>query len=51
LSDTFVRLIAEFKTRYVLTYTPRGVAPSGWHTLDVKVSRRAAVQARRGYLR
>jgi Ca-activated chloride channel family protein len=51
LSDAFVRFIGEFKARYVLTYTPRGVAPSGWHTLDVKVNRRAAVRARRGYLR
>lgn len=52
LRDTFVRVISEFKSRYVLTYTPTGVAPGGWHALDVRLKRvRADVTARRGYLR
>jgi Ca-activated chloride channel homolog len=52
LRDTFVRVIREFKSRYVLSYTPRGVGPSGWHSIDVRLkTRRAEVTARRGYLR
>jgi hypothetical protein len=38
------------KTRYVLSYTPRGVAREGWHTLDVRLTRRAGdITARKGY--
>jgi VWFA-related protein len=52
LRDTFVRVVNEFKSRYVLTYTPGGVAPGGWHALDVRLKKvRADVTARRGYLR
>lgn len=50
LSDTFVRVLAEFRQRYVLSYTPRGVAGPGWHQLDVRVKkRRVTVKARPGY--
>jgi VWFA-related protein len=52
LSDAFVRVVDEFRSRYVLTYTPRGVDAKGWHQLDVRVNARGAtVQARTGYLR
>lgn len=52
LRDLFARIIADFRTRYVLTYTPRGVDTAGWHPLEVKVKRRkATVTARRGYSR
>ena len=52
LRETFLRVIDEFKSRYVLTYTPSGVAPGGWHALDVRLKKvRADVTARRGYLR
>jgi VWFA-related protein len=52
LRETFARVVAEFKSRYVLMYTPRGVAPDGWHALDVRVKGRdGRVTARRGYLR
>jgi VWFA-related protein len=50
LGSTFVRILNEFRERYVLTYTPRGVSRAGWHTLDVRVKgRRLTVKARRGY--
>jgi Ca-activated chloride channel homolog len=52
LRETFVRVVNEFKSRYVLTYTPRDVAPGGWHSIAVDLTRqRADITARRGYLR
>ena len=52
LRDTFVNIVHEFRTRYLLTYTPRGVDATGWHPIDVRVKgRRGAVTARRGYLK
>jgi hypothetical protein len=39
-------------SRYLITYTPRGVDARGWHPLEVKLKgRRGNVTARRGYLR
>ncbi len=47
---TFVRILDEFRQRYVVSYSPRGVASSGWHRLDVRLkNRRATVRARNGY--
>jgi Ca-activated chloride channel family protein len=52
LRERFVRVVKEFKSRYILTYTPRNVASGGWHSLEVSLKRqRADVRARRGYLR
>jgi len=52
LRDTFVQVINEFRSRYPITYTPRGVAAGGWHPIDVKLKgRKGKVTARRGYLR
>lgn len=52
LRDTFARVVNEFKSRYILSYTPRGVEPGGWHAIDVRLrGRRGDVTARRGYLR
>lgn len=51
LSNAFLRILNEFRQRYLLSYSPRGVAPAGWHRIEVKVkNRRAAVKARAGYL-
>jgi len=51
LGETFVRVLEEFRRRYVISYTPRGVDKSGWHRLEVRVKgRRAAIKARPGYL-
>jgi VWFA-related protein len=50
LSRTFVSILEEFRQRYVVSYSPRGVAKDGWHTLQVRVKgRRANVKARAGY--
>ena len=39
-----------FRNRYLISYSPNGVARTGWHRLDVRVkSRRATVRARPGY--
>ena len=40
----------DIRTRYLLTYYPTGVAPDGWHALDVRVTRAGlTVKAREGY--
>ena len=42
----------EFRSRYLLTYVPRGVDARGWHGIDVKLrGKNGNVRARRGYLR
>ena len=52
LQAAFARVLSEFRSRYLLTYSPSGVESSGWHELDVRVRGRGRdVQARRGYLR
>jgi VWFA-related protein len=60
LADAFARVLNEFRTRYVLAYTPEGVGrDDGWHTVKVSLKRRAleagvalrasAVRVRAGY--
>ena len=50
LAPTFRRVLADFRSSYVLHFTPKGVSPGGVHTLDVRVRRRGVeVRARRGY--
>jgi Ca-activated chloride channel homolog len=50
LGATFVRILEEFRQRYVISYTPRGVPAGGWHRLEVRVKRRGtSVHARPGY--
>jgi VWFA-related protein len=50
LSQTFLRILDEFRQRYLLSYSPRGVSQTGWHRLEVRVKgRRATVSARAGY--
>ena len=52
LRPTFTRILAEFRQRYLITYSPRDVAPGGWHQLRVDVrGRHATVKARPGYMR
>ena len=46
------RALDEFRSTYVLHFTPRGVDPGGFHALQVSVKRTGLmVKARRGYLR
>jgi Ca-activated chloride channel family protein len=50
LQELFARVLEELRSRYLLTYSPTGVAREGWH--DVKVSLKGArgdVIARPGY--
>jgi Ca-activated chloride channel family protein len=51
LASMFLGILDEFRQRYLVSYTPTGVAKDGWHKLDVKVrNRRATIKARPGYL-
>jgi VWFA-related protein len=51
LSGAFTQLLDQFRSSYVLHYTPSGVSSTGFHTLAVKVKRDGTfdVRARRGY--
>ena len=52
LRETFVRIVTEFRSRYLLTYTPQGVDAGGWHPIEVRLkSKKGKVTARRGYMR
>lgn len=50
LGSIFLSVLEEFRHRYLVSYTPKGVATDGWHRLDVRVNRDATVKARPGYL-
>jgi VWFA-related protein len=51
-SSVFLRILNEFRQRYLLTYIPRDVSESGWHKVEVRVGNRAArVRTRPGYMR
>ena len=52
IESRFLEALKEFKSRYLITYTPKGVDTTGWHALQVQVKRKGAqVAARRGYQR
>jgi Ca-activated chloride channel homolog len=51
LSAVFLNVLEEFRHRYLISYTPKGVERGGWHKLDVGIrGRKVAVKARPGYL-
>jgi VWFA-related protein len=51
LQKTFLAILEEFRRRYVLSFTPRGVSTAGWHRLQVRVKgRRPTIVARQGYI-
>ena len=51
LGPAFLAILEEFRHRYLVSYTPRGVTKDGWHRLDVRIrNRKATVKARPGYL-
>ena len=51
LASTFRRVLADFRSSYVLYFTPKGVDRNGSHALDVRVKQEGTeVRARRGYL-
>ncbi len=50
LRGRFEAILSEFRQRYLISYTPRGVDRSGWHDVVVRVKGRAAtVRTRPGY--
>ena len=50
LRAAFATVVSQFRSRYLLTYRPRGVEGAGWHAIELKLtSGRATVTARRGY--
>ena len=49
LDSIFVGILEEFRQRYLVSYTPRGVVHEGWHKLEVRVKRSGTVKARPGY--
>jgi VWFA-related protein len=50
LSAAFLTILDEFRQRYLISYSPTGVAKDGWHRLDVRVkNRRVTVKSRAGY--
>jgi hypothetical protein len=51
VADLFKRAFDDFRTSYVLAYTPAGVPGHGWHDIKVGVKRpgRIAVRHRQGY--
>jgi len=49
LEESFTRVLAEYRQRYILTFSPETPAP-GWHALQIRVKRRGlTVRARDGY--
>jgi VWFA-related protein len=52
LRDTLLRLLNEYRQRYLLAFSPTGVAAGGYHTVKVTVSKKGAtVKTRQGYER
>ena len=50
LAESFLEVLAHVKSRYLLRYEPTGVAPDGWHKLEVTLrGKKGDVRARRGY--
>lgn len=49
LAVVFQSVLDEFRHRYLVTFTPRGVSREGWHKLEVKSKRGGTVKARPGY--
>jgi len=51
LRNSFDGILQDFRSRYILAYTPSGVPSSGFHRLDVRVKPRGlTVKARPGYI-
>ena len=50
ITEAFKNAIDDFRTSYVLRFTPTGVTHAGWHDLNVRVtSGTYEVRARKGY--
>jgi VWFA-related protein len=52
LDDIFLKILSDFRKRYLLSYRPSGVPQKGWHKLEVHVKHPdASVRTRPGYTR
>jgi hypothetical protein len=51
ITSTFRRVLEEFRSSYVLHFTPKDVARQGFHTIAVRVKRPETldIRARTGY--
>jgi len=50
LSKAFLAAVENFRTSYVLRYSPKGVPTRGWHEVQVRTrNSKYSVRARRGY--
>jgi VWFA-related protein len=50
LEEQFVKILTEFRSRYLLSFSPQGVPDTGYHRLTVRSTKRGiAVTARPGY--
>ena len=50
LQATFLSILSEMQSAYLLTYEPTGVKREGWHRIEVKVKNgRGKVRTRSGY--
>ncbi len=52
LEDVFLSVLAEMKTRYLLSFQVQGALQEGWHKLEVRLAngRRETIRARGGYM-
>lgn len=51
LRGAFQRILQDFRSRYILSYSPTGVPAEGFHRLDVRMKRRGlTARARPGYI-
>jgi len=51
LAAQFRKILDDFRSRYILTFVPTGVAESGFHRLEVRVKRSGVtVKSRPGYI-
>lgn len=51
LDAVFLNILDEYRNRYLLAYTPRGVKRGGWHNIEVRVkNKKAKIKARPGYI-
>lgn len=51
LAETFAGILARYRTRYLLSFTPASAGDGRWHRLEVRLrTRPGAVVAREGYM-
>jgi DNA-binding transcriptional LysR family regulator len=50
LEEIFMEVLAELKTRYIITYYPSDLERHGWREIEIKLeNQKADIRARRGY--